>query len=131
MASETLKLRSASPSLTVNDLQKSLAFYRDALGFTVGEKWEEGGRLVGVEMAAGSVTFMLTQDDWKKGRDRDKGQGFRVFCVTDQDIDRIAERARAAGAPPAHEPQDEEGMRAVAFVDPDGFKITIMRELPK
>jgi catechol 2,3-dioxygenase-like lactoylglutathione lyase family enzyme len=131
MASENLKLKSTSPSLTVDDLQASIAFYRDALGFAVGEKWEQDGELRGVEMSAGAVIFMLNQDDWKKGRDRDKGQGFRLFCATDQDVDRIAERARAAGARIEHEPRDEWGMRAVALVDLDGFKLTIARELAK
>ena len=131
MAKEILKLKSATPSLTVKDLQASLAFYRDALGFAVGEKWEEGGELRGVEMAAGSVTFMLNQDDWKKGRDRVKGQGVRIFCATDQDVDQIAERARAAGARLEEEPHDDWGMRAVSLVDLDGFMLTIARELPK
>ena len=35
-----LRLASAGPALTVNDIQKSLAWYRDVLGFTVGERWE-------------------------------------------------------------------------------------------
>jgi catechol 2,3-dioxygenase-like lactoylglutathione lyase family enzyme len=128
---ETLKLKSAGPGLTVNDLQASIAFYRDALGFEVGERWEDGGELRGVEMTAGSVAFMLSQDDWKKGRNRDKGQGVRIFCATDQDVDRIAERARAAGATLEHEPRDEWGMRAFALADPDGYRLTIARELPK
>ena len=34
---ETLKMRSASPGFTVNDLEKSLAWYRDVLGFVVEE----------------------------------------------------------------------------------------------
>ena len=131
MANERLTLKSTSPGLTVNDLQASIAFYRDALGFEVGDKWEEEGKLLGIEMVAGPVTFMLNQDDWKKGRDRDKGQGVRIFCATDQDVDRIAERARAHGAKIEHEPRDEWGMRAFGLVDPDGYKLTIARELPK
>jgi catechol 2,3-dioxygenase-like lactoylglutathione lyase family enzyme len=131
MAHETLKLKTVSPILTVNDLQASIAFYRDALGFQVGEKWEEGGELRGVEMSAGPVTFMLNQDDFKKGRDRRKGEGFRMFCPTEQDVDRVAERARAAGAKIEHDPRDEMGMRAFALADPDGYKLTIGREQPK
>src|SRR5262245_2748988 len=119
-----LKLRSASVSLTVNDLEKSLAWYQETLGFTVSERWEEDGKLAGVEMTAGDVSFMLSQDDWKKGRDRVKGVGIRVYCTTKQNVDKIAARAKAAGAP--GEPEDAPwGARTYSIDDPDGFKITI------
>ena len=124
-----LALRSVAPSLTVDDLQKSLAFYRDVLGFTVRDRWEQGGTLMGVEMGAGAVVFMLGQDDWKKGRDRIKGEGFRLYCDTTQDVDRIAERIKAKGGVLAQEPRDEEwGARALTVEDPDGFKITILKQ---
>lgn len=123
---ETLRLRSAGPSFTVDDLQKSIAFYRDVLGFTVKERWEENGELRGVELQAGSVCFWLGQDDWKKGHHRVKGQGFRIYCGTSQDTDAIAERIRAAGWPLSEEPKDAPwGGREFAVVDPDGFMITI------
>jgi len=128
-AQEGLTLRSVGPSFTVNDLEKSLAWYRDVLGLTVGERWEHGGKLMGVEMQAGRATFMLTQDDWKKGRDRVKGEGFRLYCATAQDVDRLAERIKAHGGTLAQEPRDESwGARALTVEDPDGFKMTIARE---
>lgn len=126
---ESLRLRSAGPSFTVNDIRKSLAFYRDVLGFTVKERWERDGALHGVELVAGSVTFWLGQDDWKKGRDRVKGQGFRMYCGTAQDIDALAAGIRARGGALAEGPKDEPwGGRDFAVVDPDGFKITFASE---
>jgi uncharacterized glyoxalase superfamily protein PhnB len=123
---ESLRLRSAGPSFTVNDIQQSLAFYRDVLGFTVKERWEEDGALHGVELVAGSVSFWLGQDDWKKGRDREKGQGFRMYCGTSQDIDALARRVVERGGTLAEEPTDRPwGGRDFAVVDPDGFRITI------
>jgi glyoxalase/bleomycin resistance protein/dioxygenase superfamily protein len=40
---ETLRLRAVMPALTVNDIQASLAWYRDVLGFVVAEEysWDE------------------------------------------------------------------------------------------
>jgi uncharacterized glyoxalase superfamily protein PhnB len=123
---EALRLRAAAPSFTVNDLQKSIAWYRDVLGFTVKERWEHEGKLAGVELVAGTVTFGLSQDDWKKGRDRRKGEGCSVYCTTGQDVDEIAARIKARGGALLHEPRDEPwGVRDFAVADPDGFKITI------
>ena len=122
---ESLRLHSAGPSFTVTDIQKSLVFYRDVLGFTLKDRWEQDGALHGVEMVAGSVTFWLGQDDWKKGRDRVKGQGFRMYCNTSQDVDGIAQRIRDAGGTLLEEPKDQSwGGRACAVADPDGFTIT-------
>lgn len=123
---ETLRLRSAAAGLTVNDIEKSVAFYRDILGFVVKERWEENGKLLGVELVAGGVSFMLSQDDWKKGRDRVKGEGFRIYCTTGQHVDRIAEQIKERGGTLAQEPRTQPwGMRDFAVADPDGFKITI------
>jgi len=129
---ETLKMRSASPSFTVNDLERSVAWYRDVLGFKVEERYERDGTLVGVGLQAGSVFFMLGQDDWKKGRDRKKGEGFRIYCMTTQDVDAIAKRIQAAGGALDQEPRDQPwGMRDFSLTDPDGYKITIGVETKK
>lgn len=127
---ESLRLRSAGPSFTVNDIERSLAFYRDVLGFAVKERWEQGGVLHGVELIAGRVAFWLAQDDWKKGRERAKGQGFRLYCGTTQDIDALARQIEERGGTLAERPKDQPwGGRDFAVVDPDGFKITIASEV--
>ena len=82
---ETLRLKSFTPSLTVSDLRKSLAFYTQTLGFFVGESWTEGDLLRGVMLKAGACELGLSQDDWKLGRDRKKGEGVRIWCDTAQD----------------------------------------------
>jgi catechol 2,3-dioxygenase-like lactoylglutathione lyase family enzyme len=123
---ETLRLASISPSLTVNDLEKSIALYRDVLGFVVAEKWEDKGKLVGVLLKAGSATIMLGQDDFAKGRDRKKGEGLRIYCSTRQNVDELAAAIKSRGGRLDHEPTDQPwGTRDFAFTDPDGFKLTI------
>lgn len=122
---ESLRLRAATPSFTVSDIHESTAYYRDVLGFQVGEHWEEDGRLKGVELVAGAARIWLGQDDWKKGTDRVKGQGFRIGFETAQDIDTLAERVRAAGGVLADGPKDQSwGGRYFTVSDPDGFLIS-------
>ncbi len=91
-------LRSVAPGLTVNDAEKSIAWYRDVLGFTVGQRWENDGKLMGAEMRAGDVTFNLGQDDWKMGRDRVKGVGMRMYITTGPSIDRPGAHPGGGGA---------------------------------
>jgi uncharacterized glyoxalase superfamily protein PhnB len=124
---ETLRLRGVSPSFTANDLPRSIAFYRDVLGFVVGDEWRgENAVLQGCEMHAGSVTFMLAQDDFAKGRDRKKGVGTRLHVSTAQDIDQLASEIKARGGTLDQDPADMPwGERVFMITDPDGFKLTI------
>jgi catechol 2,3-dioxygenase-like lactoylglutathione lyase family enzyme len=116
-------------SLTVADVPKSADWYRDMLGFTVGERWEDGGRLRGLQMKAGRCDLMLTQDDFAKGRDRKKGEGFRLWASTAQDIDSMAARIKALGGRLDVEPHTTSwGAYAFAITDPDGYKITFIQE---
>src|SRR5260370_4504722 len=79
---ESFRARGLSTGLTVNDLQRSIAWYRDVLRFTVKDRWEDGGKLMGVELVAGSASVMLNQDDFAKGRDRQKGIGLQLALCT-------------------------------------------------
>jgi uncharacterized glyoxalase superfamily protein PhnB len=124
---ETLRFRSVSPGLTVSDLQKSIAWYRDVAAFHVGELWKgPDGSVRGAEVMAGAARFFLGQDDWAKGRDRKKGEGIRLHLTTAQDVDEIAKGIKQRGGKLDSEPEDMPwGSRAFALTDPDGFKLTI------
>ena len=125
---EALQVSTIAPSLTVDDLQKSITFY-EALGFVVDEKWEDNGTLLGAMMRAGKSQIGLSQDDWKKGRDRKKGVGMRVFMSTTQNVDEIAKRAKTAGISLTSDPHDTEWKsRAFEVTDPSGFLLTISSE---
>ena len=124
---ETLRLRSIQPTFTVNNIQRSMAWYRDGLGFFVAERWEDNGQLQGVMLKAGACQFGLSQDDFSKGREREKGVGFRVWCDTAQSVDAIAARLRAFGGSIVEGPGNKWDSYSFTAQDPDGFKITIMQ----
>lgn len=123
---QSLRANGISPSLTASDLQKSLAWYRDVLGFTVDQQHERDGQVVAVSLKAGTVRVLLAQDDGAKGKDRQKGEGFSLMLTTNQDIDETANEILARGgvldAPPSDMPW---GARMFRLRDPDGFKWTI------
>ncbi len=127
---DTLQISAIVPTITVDDLQKSITFYQ-ALGFTIDERWEENGTLLGVMLRAGKSQIGLNQDDWKKGRDRKKGIGIRLAISTTQNVDEIAVRAKGAGIQLKSEPHDTEWKsRAFEVIDPTGFLLTVYSDPP-
>jgi len=126
---ESFRARGLSTGLTVNDLQRSIAWFRDVLRFTVKDSWEDGGKVVGVELVAGSASVMLNQDDFAKGRDRKKGIGLRLWLHTVQDIDALAKGIKGRGGVLDQEPRDTPwGARLFSISDPDGFKFNVVQE---
>jgi hypothetical protein len=126
MPTTPLQARSVSPSLTVSDIQRSIRFYRDGLGFSTGEEWKDGDKLVGVMLQSDQLYLMLGQDDFAKGRDRVKGVGVRLYIQTSADVNTLAAQAQAAGLKLDSGPADL-GWGPVGFTltDPDGYKLTI------
>ena len=124
-ATKTLQGTSVMPSLTVNDLQRSLEFFA-ALGFEVEDRWEDNGVMLGAMLKAGNARLGLSQDDGKKGRDRVKGVGMRIYIEATDNIDEVAARAKAAGVTLQREPHDTDwGSRAFEVTEPSGFVLTI------
>jgi uncharacterized glyoxalase superfamily protein PhnB len=126
---ESFRARTLSASLTVKDLQKSLAWYRDVVGFTVDQKHEREGQLRAVALKAGEVRLLIGQDDGAKGWDRVKGEGFSLQITTGQSVDEIAKRIKERGGTLESEPVDMPwGARVFRLRDPDGFRLTISSE---
>ncbi len=126
---EALQAKGIAPGFTVNDLEKSLHFYTEGLGFEVTETQEEDGKIRFAMMKAGNAHLGIGQDDFKKGRDRVKGVGMRMWITTDQDVTALAERAKAAGLKLDSEPAALPwGPMGFALTDPDGFALTISND---
>ena len=127
---EPLRGVALAASLTVNDIDKSVSWYCDVLGFGIDQKHEREGKLRAVSLIAGNVRILLGQDDGAKGSDREKGAGFSLLITTGQNIDAIADGIKARGGVLAAEPTDTPwGMRIFRVIDPDGFKLAISSEL--
>ena len=131
MSLELLRGRPLGISLTVKDLQKSLNYYLDTLGFVIERKIEREGILRSVALKAGDVSISINQDDGAKGWERVKGEGFSLRITTDQNIDEIADSIKKHGGTLDSEPADMPwGSRAFRFRDPDGYKFMISSPRP-
>ena len=129
---ESFRARALSMSLTVKDLEKSVAWYRDVVGFVEDNRFERDGKLRSVAMKAGDIRFMLNQDDGAKGWDRRKGEGFSFMFTTVQDIDSVAKRIKDHGGVLETEPADMPwGVRSFRLRDPDGYRFAISSPRPE
>ena len=123
---ELFHARSLGISLTVKDFPVSLAWYTEVLGFTKARDFIRDGVLTGAALAAGDAEISINQDDGKKGKDRVLGQGISMRLTTDESIDDVAARVRAAGGTLDSEPADMPwGARIFALTDPSGYKLVV------
>ena len=123
----TLEGSALSVSLTVNDIEQSLAWYRDVVGFAVDRPYERDGKLYAVSLRAGdNVRILITQDDGKAGADRVKGAGFSMMITTSQSIDDLAAAIQSRGGTLDSQPADTPwGQRMFRIRDLNGFRYTI------
>ena len=125
---ENFRGRQLSVALSVNDLEASLAWYRDIVGFYVAEQYEQDDRLWAVRLEAGNVEITLNQDDGAMGTDRTKGVGMSLQITTAQDVDWLAGRIKERGGTLEREPEDQPWGRYFMVKDPDGFTYGISAE---
>jgi len=122
-------------AITVSDMERSVKFYRDILGFKVLGKLEnpEAGSLF-VYLDTGSAIIELFQFKEKGApwdRNRNEDYGLKHFCFRVDSVDEVIERLKAAGVKIVLEPFDATGgVRIAFFEDPDGVRIELIeREL--
>lgn len=124
---ESFRGRELSVSLSCDDLQKSLAWYRDVVGFHAAQEYPGADGIVrAVRLVAGDVRLLIGQDDGAKGGNRKKGVGFSLHVTTAQDIDELAARIKESGGVLEDEPMDAPwGPRLFRIRDPDGVLLTV------
>ncbi|WP_127130331.1 VOC family protein [Georgenia sp. SYP-B2076] len=124
-------------NVTVNDLDESLAFYRDGLGLEVRNDVASGGFRWVTLGSATQPGLEIVLSEPHAGRSQDDGDALQELLVkgslpilvfrTD-DLDALFETLRASGAEVLQEPMDQPwGPRDCAFRDPSGNTVRISR----
>lgn len=119
-------------SITCKEIDASIRWYHEVLGFAVEQKFEYEGKVVGAIISAGDIRLVLNQDDGKLGWDRIKGQGLyvQINVAGYADVDAAAARIKAGGGTLISEPADRPwGARMFQFKDLDGFKLGVSTPL--
>jgi len=121
--------------ITVNDVEESIAFYRDALGLDVIQDVSNGGHrwlTFGTDSQPGLGIVLSDPHAGRSQADGDalqellaKGTLPNIVFSTD-DLDAAFERVRASGAEVLQEPMDPGyGTKDCAFRDPSGNMVRI------
>jgi predicted enzyme related to lactoylglutathione lyase len=126
--------------ITVNDVDESLAFYRDGLGFEVRNDVASGGFRWVTLGSATQPGVELVLSEPHAGRSQADGDALQELLIkgvlpmtifSTDDLDATFERVRAAGAEVLQEPIDQPwGPRDSAFRDPSGNMIRL-QQAPK
>lgn len=122
------------PMLSVSDLSRSLAFYRDLLGAVISYRFPEQGEPAfvtlkigeGSEIGLGAITGA---GDALHGEPLRPATGHRIeLCVYVDDVDSAVRAARDAGFGVVLEPRDQPWGERVAYLrDPDGNMVMLAR----
>ncbi|MEU0002760.1 VOC family protein [Streptomyces sp. NPDC006314] len=126
-----MTLRPGHIGLNVTDLDRSLAFYREVLGFVLLTEDKEGDRRYAL-LSDGGEQPVLTL--WQQARGPYEGgrAGLHHLAFTADSVDRVREyetALRAAGAEFAHEGlvahREGSASGGIFFHDPDGTRLEI------
>ncbi len=116
-------------NLTVTDLDASVAFYRELLGFEVrwrGQALGEKGPVRACHVGNDRVYLALFEaEEPGRGSPEYGRAGLNHFGFVVDDLEETRRRIGAAGAQPHFEPEYEPGRRIYVF-DPDGIEIELV-----
>lgn len=134
-------------ALTCKDIAKSVAFYRDQLGFTMKESWPNEDEPMWCNLLLGSQSVMLGQSfdpgaaekmcagdaeaaaqfkaQAQAFRDHRAGVGIQTYLMV-EDVDAYDARIRSNGVTPLTEPKTQfYGIREIHLEDPDGYRLVV------
>jgi len=109
----------AVPFFGVSNLESSLRFYMDGLGFTMKYKWIDDGKLRWCWLEIGSAALMLQEFREEHRPKMRVGEGVTI-CFTCKDALKIYRDARARGLE-ARRPFVGNGFWVTELKDPDGL----------
>jgi lactoylglutathione lyase len=127
MATKTdFNVQQAVPFLWVHDLEQSVRFYLDGLGFNMTKQWLDEGKLRWCWLELGDAAIML-QEFWKEGPHRNLPDGKVGIGVSINFIckDAVALwRDFTARGLSAKRPFVGNGMWVTQVSDPDGYDLS-------
>ncbi|QDT90382.1 VOC family protein [Gimesia algae] len=129
MSIESNPVQGLVPLLFVDDIEDSIAFYTDRLGFVSSMKWEPEGKIMWCRLERGSAALMLQpacpEEDGVR-EERIKGVGFFFFC---DDAKLMYEEFSANGLDLEPPRVAFYGMNQLFLKDPDGYELCFQNQV--
>jgi uncharacterized glyoxalase superfamily protein PhnB len=113
-------VRQLKPLLAVSDIQRSIEFYRDRLGFSLTGQAENEGKIFWCSMERGDSAIMLQQAEDEDGPAEGRGRGVSFYLICD-DADAIYAELTARGLQLNPPTVAYYGMKQVVVPEPDGY----------
>jgi lactoylglutathione lyase len=120
------------PMLSCEDLERSLALYRDLLGGVETYRFPDDGEPAFIALQIGEsseIGLGGVAAEPVHGRPQRPASGHRIdLCVYVDDVDAVYEEARASGFEPVADPADMPWGERIAWIaDPDGNLVMLTR----
>jgi catechol 2,3-dioxygenase-like lactoylglutathione lyase family enzyme len=112
------------PLLNVEDVGRSVYFYKDALGFRLDESFEREGAMVWACLSFGPVRLMLHQPPWAESEPRreTRSYGDAVLFFWVEDARELHTDLTARGYD-VGDLQGDRNMQEFYMRDPDGYEL--------
>jgi 2-C-methyl-D-erythritol 4-phosphate cytidylyltransferase len=123
-------VRQLWPLLFIQDIARSVTFYRDRLGFTLAQQAESNGKLFWCRLERGGASIMLQQvQDTEDGPPQARGRGVAFYFVCD-DADAVYEEFTSRGLTLKPPEIAYYGMKQLFVPEPDGYTICFESPVP-
>jgi uncharacterized glyoxalase superfamily protein PhnB len=128
MSSDPTAIQELVPLLFVEDVTRSVGFYRDLLGFELTQKWEPEGTLSWCRLERGHAALMLQlacPGEDGTAEERPKGVGFFFLC---EDAQAMYEELVGKGVDLEPPQVVFYGMNQLFLQDPDGYELCFQNQ---
>ena len=126
MSTTTPALGSIVPLLAVYDMRRTVAFYRDVLGFEVEAEWEQDGHLYWAAMKCGDTRLMFNAEyeDHERKPEHDRPHGKDViFYFSPEDVVALRESLAQKGCEVGNLRVTHYKHKQFDVKDPDGYTL--------
>ena len=121
-ATKTSTVRELVPLLMVHEMDRSLRFYCDQLGFKLVHKWEPEGKIEWCRIERDGAALMLQQDCDEDGPTEGRGRGTAFYLICN-DADAIFDELSRRGVNVRPPKVAFYGMNQLRVPDPDGYQV--------
>ena len=120
-----MNVKQVVPFFGVNEMERSVRYYVDGLGFTMQRRWDPEGKLRWCWLELGGAALML-QEFWREGHHAfvpagklGEGASLNFQC---EDAIALYHEFKSRGIE-ASEPQVGNGLWVTGLTDPDGYRL--------